>query len=84
MNDLIGVYQVIEQVLKDWKAESGATQPILYRHSYIDGEIIICTPQPGWLIGKGGCLLDKYLAILKGKHRRDVSIKFVETSYNVI
>lgn len=69
----------IQEILKDWKEESGINRVVQYQ--YRSGVLTIYTSQPGWFIGVGGKLVDKYKNILK----RDVpdfkELKFEETAW---
>lgn len=75
---------MIVQELKNWKAEAGVTDPILFRCNMSGKVVNIYTPHPGWLIGKAGRLFDKYSAILKEKLGQEFSINIVETSWDII
>lgn len=75
---------MFKRELEKWKKESGATYPILYKLRYLPKELSIFTAQPGWLIGKGGVLIDKYTAILKEILGDELVINMVETEYDVI
>ena len=75
---------MISNELKDWKAEAKVTSHIMYRYSICNEELTICTSQPGWLIGKAGCLINKYTEILSNKLGHVVTIKLVETCSDVI
>lgn len=76
---------MIKQELENWKMEAGATRPIMYHVNHYKGEITICTSQPGWLIGAGGCLFDKYTKILGDKLLlKKLEIIFVETNPEIV
>lgn len=53
------------KILKQWQEESGATSPIQFKTPHATGILTIYTSQPGWLIGKAGCYVEKYEKILK-------------------
>lgn len=53
----------IQRIIKQWKEEAGVTRVIQW--TYKDGILAIYTAQPGFLIGKGGALVDKYKEIFK-------------------
>ena len=51
--------QNIKRILKDWKLEASEyTIDMLY--DYVNGTVNIYTTKPGYLIGQGGRLIDKY------------------------
>ena len=76
---------MVRRILKDWKNESGSQEVALWKCNHSKSEITICTPQPGWFIGKSGLLYDKYLALLREKLYDDnIQIKFVETDYAML
>lgn len=53
----------IQRIVKQWKEEAGVTHVIQW--TYKDGILTLYTAQPGFLIGKGGVLVDKYKEIFK-------------------
>ena len=71
--------KIIQKIIKKWKEESGATRVVQYR--YRDGILSIYTSQPGYMIGKAGCLVYKYEDILKNELKKKKKIDFVETEY---
>lgn len=71
--------RTIQKILKDWKVESGASRVVQFR--YREGILTIYTSQPGYLIGKAGCLVYKYEDIFKNKLRDFDKVSFVETDY---
>ena len=70
----------INTVIKQWKAESGCNGVIQFNYTSSTGNLIIYTAYVGYLIGKSGCLVDKYRDILKSEVYGFESVKFVETS----
>ena len=54
--------KIIQKILKKWKCESGAKRVIQFR--YRNGILSIFTSEPGYMIGKAGCLVYKYEDIL--------------------
>lgn len=75
---------MLDHEMKMWKEESGCLQPIMYRYSMSDKKVTICTSTPGYLIGRGGELYNKYTEIIKQRLRENVEIVFLETQYGVI
>ncbi len=71
--------KIIQKIIKKWIEESGATRVVQYR--YRDGILSIYTSQPGYMIGKAGCLVYKYEDILKNELSDLEKIDFVETEY---
>ena len=67
-----------DTVLSAWCREAGVTTPIGYYLDYSDGTYYVYTNKPGFLIGKGGCLVDKYKQLLQTRFSAMKSIKFVE------
>lgn len=63
--------------LEDWCAEAKLTEPIAYSYNYHEG-FTIYTTRPGYLIGKGGNLINKYRTRLKEEFHKTNDIKFVE------
>lgn len=69
----------IQKILNAWKKESGVNRVLQFK--YGNGVLEIFTSQPGWLIGKGGVIVDKYIEIFKKELYDFQKLKFVETSY---
>ena len=63
--------------LEDWCAEAKLTEPVAYDYNYHKG-FTIYTNRPGYLIGKGGNLINKYRTRLKEEFGKNNDIKFVE------
>lgn len=63
--------------LEDWCAEAKLTEPVAYSYNYHEG-FTIYTNRPGYLIGKGGNLINKYRTRLKEEFHKTNDIKFVE------
>lgn len=75
---------LLAQEMRNWKEEAKVTTPIMCRHSICGKEVIVCTSQPGWLIGKAGRLVNKYSEIISNILREPTTIKFVEVEHDVI
>lgn len=71
----------IQEILKEWKRESGATRVIQFKWEYLNESLIIYSSQCGILIGRGGIYYDKYLDILKKELSNLKAIEFKETDY---
>ena len=70
----------ISETIKAWKDEAGVKGIVLVsNYSEFRNKITICTDRPGYMIGKGGKLVDKYRDKLKEFNPRLESIEFVET-----
>lgn len=69
----------IQKILKEWKKESRVNRVLQFK--YRNGVLEIFTSQPGFLIGKGGVIVDKYKEIFKKELYDFQELKFVETSY---
>lgn len=67
-----------DTVLSAWCREAGVKTPVGYYLDYTDGTYYIYTDRPGYLIGKGGCLVSKYQQLLQSQFSAMKSIKFVE------
>jgi len=74
----------IGKIIKQWKDEAGCRGVIQYKYSYLTKTLTIYTTYPGYLIGKGGSIVDKYRTILKDEFREDISIQFIETELEYI
>ncbi len=72
----------IQKILKRWKKEARTTRVIQYR--YRKGMLTVYSSQPGWLIGKGGVLVDKYREILEKEVYDFKDLEFVETEYYLV
>lgn len=70
--------KIIQKILKQWKRESGAKRVIQFM--YRDGILSIFTSEPGYMIGKAGCLVYKYEDILKKEFSDFVKVEFTETN----
>ena len=70
----------LTEIIKQWKDEAGVKGIIqinalpTVRHT-----LIICTDRPGFMIGKGGCLVDKYREKIQKEFPNINEINFVET-----
>lgn len=65
-------------ILSAWGKEAKVKTPIGYYLDYSDGTYYIYTDKPGYLIGKGGCLVSKYQQLLHTQFSIMKSVKFVE------
>ena len=54
-----------DKVISLWKMEAHLSEPVMYDVNYDTKEILIYTTRPGWLIGKAGCLVNKYTEVMK-------------------
>jgi ribosomal protein S3 len=75
---------MLTKEMRMWKSESGVDTPIMYRYSVCNNKVVVCTSQPGWLIGRAGILLNKYSEIISNKLGRPTTIEFVEVGYNIV
>lgn len=70
----------ISNIFTEWKNEAGVEGIILLGvFPEIRDTIRVCTDKPGFMIGKGGILLEKYMKRLKEYNPSLKYIKFVET-----
>lgn len=69
----------LSEILKQWKDESGSRGILQFKYLHSNGMLLLCTPYPGWFIGKYGALVDKYRNILKSEISEFTDIQFVET-----
>lgn len=66
-------------LIEEWCKEAGVTSPVGYYINLGGRTITIYTDRPGWLIGKGGCLVDKYTERLCEEFFvEEYHVKFVE------
>ena len=70
----------ITEIIKQWKDEAGV-KGIVQINAYptVRDTLTICTDRPGFMIGKGGCLIDKYREKIQNEYPSIKEIKFVET-----
>ena len=70
----------ISNIIKEWKDEAGVKGIILVGvYPDFRDTIKICTDRPGFMIGKGGELVDKYKERIKEFNPKLEKIEFVET-----
>lgn len=70
----------ISSIFKEWKKEAGVKGVIfLGVFPGLRDTIKVCTDKPGFMIGKGGSLLDKYKKKLKEYNPSLENIEFIET-----
>ena len=70
----------ISNIIKEWKEEAGVKGIILVGvYPDFRDTIKICTDRPGFMIGKGGELVDKYKERIKEFNPKLEKIEFVET-----
>ena len=67
-----------ETILSAWCEEAKVKTPVGYYLDYTDGTYYVYTDRPGYLIGKGGSLVSKYLQLLRNRFSAVKSVKFVE------
>ena len=70
----------LTELIKQWKYEADV-KGIIQINAYptIRDTLTICTDRPGLMIGKGGCLIDKYKEKIQNEYPNIKEIKFVET-----
>lgn len=75
------MYRDMANIIREWKREAGVKYPCLFKYNSVEHSITIFTSMPGFFIGRGGCLVDKYKKKLNSQLyvRRIETIKFVET-----
>lgn len=69
----------IQKIIRQWKAECKVTHTVLFRYWNRDGELIIFTDMPGYMIGCHGETVEKYTNIFKGIDESFRKISFIET-----
>ena len=72
----------IKKIIKEWKDEAGLNHNDIVLISAcptIRETLKICTNKPGWMIGKGGFLYEKYKEKIIGQFKSIKNIEFVET-----
>ena len=70
----------ISNIFKEWKQEAGVKGIILlWVFPGSRDTIKVCTDKPGFMIGRGGVLVDKYKQKLKQYNPKLDRIEFVET-----
>lgn len=65
-------------ILSAWCEEAKVKTPVGYYLDYTDGIYYVYTDRPGYLIGKGGCLVNKYQQLLQTQFSAMKALKFVE------
>ena len=68
-----------DKVISLWKMEARLSEPVMYDVNYDTWEILIYTTRPGWLIGKEGCLVNKYTEVMKKEWPIFNGFRFKET-----
>lgn len=70
----------LTKIIKEWKDEAGVKGIIqINALSTVRDTLTICTDRPGFMIGKGGCLIDKYREKIQNEYPNIKKIEFVET-----
>ena len=70
----------LTEIIKEWKDEAGVKGIIqISALPTVRDTLIICTDRPGYMIGKEGCLVDKYREKIQKEFPRINGINFVET-----
>lgn len=54
----------IEKIIREWRKEAGIKLNVLYSINWDTHGVTIFTHRPGLMIGKEGCLVNKYDKIL--------------------
>lgn len=65
------------EIMKAYKEEAHVKHTILFRYTH--HKLIICTDQPGYMIGMRGALCSKYKEICRNIDKNFEGIEFVET-----
>lgn len=70
----------LTKLIKQWKDEAGV-KGIIQINAYptVKDTLTICTDRPGFMIGKGGCLIEKYKEKIKNEYPNIKRIYFMET-----
>ena len=59
----------LTELIKQWKEEAGVKEIIqINACPTVRSTLTICTDRPGFMIGKGGCLIDKYREKIQNKY----------------
>lgn len=67
------------RLINDWCTEAGVDSPVGYDNDLGSHVMTIYTNRPGFLIGKGGCLIDKFKKNLCNEFSaKKYEVKFVE------
>lgn len=67
------------KLIEEWCNEAGVTSPIGYYNELGKYRMTIYTNRAGYLIGKGGCLVDKFKKRLCEEfYANEYEVKFVE------
>ena len=70
----------LTKIIKEWKDEAGVKGIIqINALSTVRDSLTICTDRPGFMIGKGGFLIDKYREKIQNEYPNIKKIEFVET-----
>lgn len=72
----------IDDIVKAWKGEAGLSRKDIILLSAFPNSretLKIYTGKPGYMIGKGGCLYQKYKQIILEKYQNIKEIELVET-----
>ena len=70
----------LTKIIKEWKDEAGVKGIIQINALFtVRSALTIYTDRPGLMIGKGGCLVDKYREKIQKEYPNIKEIKFVET-----
>ena len=70
----------LTEIIKQWKDEAGVKGIVqISSLPTVRHKLTICTDRPGLMIGKGGCLIDKYREKIQKEYSNIKEIKFVET-----
>ena len=71
---------MLAETLKEWKDESGSKTPLLFKYKYGEDQVCMYTSEPGYFIGRGGKLIQKYERILKSRIGSKTTVLLVETN----
>lgn len=67
-----------ESFLSEWCKEAGVKSPVGYERDYFSKSFVVYTDRPGYLIGKGGALAEKYTILMREEFVGLEKISFVE------
>lgn len=72
------MYYTAERVMEKWLKEAKLNEDIHYNIDYKEKTVTIYTTRPGVLIGRRGCLVEKYNLIMREMWNSFAGFKFVE------
>lgn len=86
MPNLTNIYPEVYNIVAAWCKEAGVKQVAVKTKTEQDGTkiLIVYSDRPGYLIGKAGCIIDKYTKVIKKLKMADIQKVEIEEISGIV